>query len=143
MSEALAHRIRSGSIAGLAIGVAFAVVAVPVLLVRGSSFLERTGTRLELVIAVYLIGGPMSGALAMAMVPLTRHFVGAIVVGMIAIAPLYLGGRVAVRGLQPWDTSDTAVVTACCVLVGGLTGGLVHHGLRAADRRGEDSRPAL
>ena len=136
MSAPVVDRIRSGARAGLALGGVLAIVVVAILLFRGTSFLERTGTRLKLVVAVYLIGGPLSGAIAMSMVPLTKRLPGAVAVGMIAVAPLYLGGRVALRGLQAWDMSDTVVIGACCILVGGLTGALVHHGLRGTERPG-------
>lgn len=54
--------------------------------------------------------------------PLVHNRVGAAVIGVLAAAPVYVGGRVAVDGFAPWQGTDTLVVAILSVVVGGFGG---------------------
>lgn len=56
--------------------------------------------------------------------PLVRHRVGAVVVGIIGFVPVLLAFRVVQFGFAPWKTEDTLMVLTLSILLGGF-GGLV------------------
>jgi hypothetical protein len=84
--------IRTGVREGLIYAAMFALVALSALLVRGPQVLSTYGlTPIEL-LAFYLLGGTSAGAIAGLLLPLTRHPVGAIVVGFLAMLPTCFAG---------------------------------------------------
>ena len=74
-------------------------------------------------IAVYLLGGMAAGAIAGLLRPLARRPAGAIIVGIVASAPLFYGIIGTIAGFSPWTANNT-IALGISVLVFGVGGGL-------------------
>jgi hypothetical protein len=101
------------------------VVALVNLVVNGSLTLRGRGQEYHIlaIIAAYVVGGAVTGAIVGALRPLLRWKFGAAVVGAMAAVPL-VGITVARSGFTSWEAADTfGVVFGALVLGGG--GGLI------------------
>ena len=74
---------------GLGIGVLFSLYVVVAYAVTAGSILDGYGTTLPVVLATYLGGGIVGGAIVGALLPLGRRWYGAMLVGSIGLMPFY------------------------------------------------------
>jgi hypothetical protein len=125
----IVERVTIGAKVGVVLGGIYSVVGGAVVLLRGAIVPSPEISLYSLVMA-YMIGGPISGALAGALLPIARSLLGSILVGFLSLFPLVLGARLVIRGFVPWDEADSTVVAATSLLIGGMTGAFINFGLR-------------
>lgn len=137
MAARLNRRTVLGASIGLGVGAALAVVASIALVTRGDSVFAKQHVTYAGVIALYLGGGVIAGAIVGALSPLARHDAGVPVIGVAAALPVALASRTLMYGFVSWRTFDTAFV-GFLTLLWGLTGSLVY--LRGRDGRRTNTR---
>jgi hypothetical protein len=114
---------------GLMFAAAFSVIASVVFILTGGSAFDRSVATLTRVIAAYVAGGIISGALFGILRPLARWAIGAAMLGIIVAVPAYAGMRFAINGFGLWTMEDTAAVLVLSSLIGGASGVMLRHRL--------------
>ena len=106
----LAENIEWGLWYGVAMACAYSAIAILLFLIRGPRAFIHNGISLVSTIAVYLIGGILGGLMLGALRPLTRYFLGVLLVAIPVSAPLFGGILVATKGV-PWQWSEKTWIT--------------------------------
>ena len=117
---------------GVTAGLFFVGWAALVFLARGTVAVATPGggsLTLAAVIAAYLAGGALAGAVVGALRPLGRSRPGSALLGLMAAVPLFVAIRFAAEGPAPWTRGDTVLVGVCALFAGPLTGLALHEGL--------------
>ena len=118
----LSARVVEGGKDGLLFGLAYSVYALLLFLVRGPHFFAAQGVGLVELLAVYLAGGAIVGAICGALKPLTGSLAGRILVGVIAAVPFAF--LVALSALPAEDLQRNLVrVALACAVLWGVMGG--------------------
>ena len=121
---AVLARVRRCALWGLAVGVAYAAFAVAIFVLGAGGRSGHPGRELALVLALYLGGGVVGGAIVGLLWPIVADSVlGEGVVGAVAIFPLVAGYLVWEHGWFPASTSgEWMVALVTSALLGGLGG---------------------
>ena len=131
----LTTRVRSGLLIALAMGSMFSVLAIVIALLQGSTVLHFRGGTAPLVgiLASYLLGGPVTGALFGALFRGTRTVLGAYGVGLVAGLPVLVSTMSSVVGAGPldWHVNDWLTGAIALATLGGI-GGIIVRELAAA-----------
>lgn len=127
----LVHNVTWGMGWGIAFGLGFSCYVVLLFLSRGEAAFEPHGMTLTQVVALYLAGGTLAGAVVGLLRPLTRNTWGAAVVGFLGAVTIAVFLIIAEGGLIPWTQAKTtkAIILG---LVWGPLGGVM---LRALFKR--------
>jgi hypothetical protein len=117
-------RIVAGGKDGVLFGFGYSAYAVVLFVFRGPAFFAAQGVGLLELIALYLAGGAMAGAVCGALKPLTDVLIGRILVGIIAALPFaFLLGLTV---LPPEDVRPGLVpVALMAASIWGVLGGLI------------------
>lgn len=107
---------------GLSAALAFSAYVLLLYLFRGAAPFEANDTSLGAVIAAYLFGGLVAGAIIGLLRPFTKRKVGAIIAGIVAAVPVYAAVVFAVNGFAPWTLMDAVFVAVASLYVGALAG---------------------
>jgi hypothetical protein len=99
--DALSPRVRRYVSWGFFVGACLCVFLLPAVVLTGNRPLARYGlTPLEIA-ALYVLAGTLGGALVGVLYPITRWFLGAFLLGAIALLPVYLGFALLLAGDTP------------------------------------------
>lgn len=77
------------------------------------------------VLALYVLGGAIAGAVVGITRPLQRSMIGAMLSGWFAALPVFWGAVFVVRGFVPWDSESTIIVVAGSLMLGPTLGAYV------------------
>jgi len=126
----LLRNIRWGVQWGLIFAAAYVVWAVVLLAGSGTTTFEKNGTTFPAVVALYVLGGLICGAIVGALRPLTRWKAGAAIVGIAAATPLYIAVEIMLAGPHyliagPGGIAGTIFGWAFFAVLGGSLAGLV------------------
>ena len=103
LNEPLRRRVHWGIGHGLAVAVAFSAWAVIVVgIIGGGRAFEEYGIALPQVLAVYLAGGFVGGAVFGALAPLGRTRLGALLAGVAVLLPVYTMSTFLAAGVAEW-----------------------------------------
>jgi hypothetical protein len=91
-------------------------------LLRGSEPFERKGVTFLAVVVLYLVGGPVTGAIVGLLRPVAKSGLGAAITGVVAAIPVSVMAIAAVGGFPPWTRQHTFASIVMAV-VGGAMGG--------------------
>jgi hypothetical protein len=103
---------------GLQLGAALSVLAA-LRALFSPGLLPKMGTSFGQVAAAYLIGMPVCGALVGMLLRFGSTPPRAFLVGAVAITPMALAGRIALRGFSPWNFGDTFTLLVVSLVIGG------------------------
>lgn len=120
------HDIVLCTVVALVVGTGFSAYACLLYALKGPAPFERLGTTVGGTIGVYLIGSVLSGLLLGLLLPLGRSTAGAMVLGMVAVFPLYKGASFAMDGLDAMTWSDTLDALVLSVIAGSILGWWAH-----------------
>lgn len=118
-----------GVLWGLAAALITSVVAVAQYMITDGRAFDTHGITLGKVIALYFIGGIVGGAIVGLLLPLTKWRLGASVVGMVALAPFYIGIALALGHKDIYSGLIAAVA------IGGVAG----YGISSGSEKSKDS----
>lgn len=116
-----AQNARWGANHGLAIGIVFVLWAIVLRITTGQRAFAANHTTFGAVVLLYLLGGPVAGALVGLCRPITRRLPGALLAGVIAGVPVAVAGRLALVGFQPPSALDLWILGALSLYLGPLT----------------------
>jgi hypothetical protein len=118
----ISSRIVEGGKHGLLFGLAYSAYAVILFVVRGPDLFAAQGVGLFELLALYLAGGAVAGAICGGLEPVTGSLFGRILVGIIAALPFaFLLGLTA---LPAEDVQRNLVpVSFACAVLWGVMGG--------------------
>jgi hypothetical protein len=105
-----------GVTAGVVLAALLSLAAIIVFAVEGAEPFRRLRTSLPIVIAVYILGGIVGGALFGLLLPLTKWRLGALGVGIAVACPVYLGASLVI---QDGDIVSGLIAAIC---VGAIIG---------------------
>ena len=139
MLGSLGVNLRWGIQGGLFFAAIYIAWVTILFLVRGREPFDRLGVNLPVVVAVYLAGGVLSGAVIGLLRPFATRKVGAYLISIIAALPVLTGIAISLQGLPGrWDLATRLVVPFLSVAFGLALGDLLW---KAASRNGRnDSR---
>jgi hypothetical protein len=120
-----------GALAGVMVAVLISLVAVMMYVLRGPQMFERLGISLTSTIALYFAGGIIGGSLVGLLLPLATWRWGAVLVGIIAAMPVYLGAGVLLG-------EDLSIGIFLAIIVGGVVGYLTWSPVRSAASNGDE-----
>jgi hypothetical protein len=101
------RRVLRGAGGGVGLAMLYSIYAVVVAHTSGPQAFAKDGVTLETVVLTYLAGGIVGGAIVGALFPLRRSFVGAVVVGFVAVVPFIMGIFYSMTGVPTrWQSSD-------------------------------------
>ena len=120
-----------GALAGVMVAVLISLVAVMMYVLRGPQMFERLGISLTSTIALYFVGGIIGGSLVGLLLPLATWRWGAVLVGIIAAMPVYLGAGVLLG-------EDLSIGIFLAIIVGGVVGYLTWSPVRSAASNGDE-----
>ena len=139
----LVGRVRDGARVGTVMGAVFSgwVLLLSLVTFRFPYVRAHGGEAVNVLAltAIYLSGGAWAGGVAGAGRRWAKWWWGAVLLGVVAAAPIGAGFRVLLRGFAPWRASDYWMVAVFAVALGG-TGALAirasqHRRARRAGRR--------
>jgi hypothetical protein len=107
---------------GLRLGCVFSLLALGARVVAGSSGFDKVHTTVWAFVALYLVGGIVSGTIVGLLRPILRWRVGGLVTGIVATFPIALALRTMADGFAPWDHFATELVVSFTLIVGGGCG---------------------
>jgi len=108
---------------GLAIATLFSVYVAALDATRGSAPFDRLGVSLGAVVALYMCGGFVSGAIVGALRPFGATRGGAILVGIIATLPVSAGALFVLNDMA--SKGSAIVIVGYAVLMGSFMGNWV------------------
>lgn len=115
------HRVWVGMRIGVIAAAFLSVLAIVVFVIEGPSP-ENVGVRIWDLIALYGSGGLIAGGIAGLLAPATRHWAGAMLIGVIAAIPVAALSLITLNGMAQWTRTDTEVMLAWSVIMGSLVG---------------------
>ena len=101
MRTSLSRDIKTGIVFGIILATIYSAFATIVFALGGASVLEEYNTSLATVILAYYSGGLLGGLIVGLLMPMTRHWVGSLLVRLVVAAVVLLGARMAMSG-PPW-----------------------------------------
>jgi O-antigen/teichoic acid export membrane protein len=102
------------------VAIVFSAYAVAQRLIAGAGSFDQYHMTVGSLVAVYLCGGAVTGAIVGFLRPLVRYPVGAFFVGFVAAFPVMLVLWMFVRDRRPWDDFDALVLVTTCLCFGAL-----------------------
>ncbi len=87
------------------------------------------------VMALYVGGGILAGAVIGLLRPIERTMFGTMVTGFVAGLPVFAGGSLLLGGLAQWDSTNTIVTVAGALLVGPMTAALIRAQAQEEEKR--------
>ena len=115
--------LKWGILRGLFLGSVYSAYVLLVYLIRGADAFSALGLTLGTLVAAYLGGGVVSGAVVGALRPLTKSHAGCIFVGTVAAVPTFLGVGLAMYGaFSQWTADDAGSVILAIAILGPLFG---------------------
>lgn len=111
---------------GLAFAAVYCLYALGLFVARGSSHFERQDVTLPLLLAAYIFGGLLGGAIVGLLRPLTRSRLGSVFVGLSTAIPVAVGFRMADAGVTAWDSGDLRTVLIFSLVLGPICGLSAH-----------------
>jgi len=97
-----------------------------ILLTRGAKPFAANKVSPASAIAVYLISGPIAGALLGLLRPFTRHLPGAMLVSIPVSFPVFAGALLAVSGMPwTWDRGTWIMLLILTCAIGPFFGGIL------------------
>ena len=121
----LIDRVAWGAQCGLALGVAFAVLAMVGWLLGAREVGNKLGIGLATIVLVYTAVGVLGGVLVGNLQPWTRHRTIAALLGFLIGLVLMAAIQGVTHGSGPWTSEDTIVLLIDGLLVG-PAGGLIY-----------------
>ena len=118
----LLSRIRKFVRVGLYMATAFSLLLVPLALLVGNRPLTRYGLTPLQIAAVYFLAGIVGGVVVALVYPINRWFLGAFVLGSLALAPVYVGFSLLLRSSDDPPSLPWALGGTLALLVGGGVG---------------------
>lgn len=114
--------VRWGIAHGFGFAVLYSIFAVILYLLRRGAF-DRHGTSLGAVLSLYFAAGVVGGALVGALRPLTRSRLGSMVVGVVAMTPVFLGVGILLFGpFSGWGEDNWVPMLLGAVILGPMLG---------------------
>jgi len=111
---------------GIRWGAAYSAVLVAwvvfLWLVRGSEPFDRRGVTFLAVVIVYVVGGPVTGAVVGLLLPFAKSSLGAALTGIVAAIPVTVIIIATVAGFPPWTRAHTISSILMAVFGGGGAG---------------------
>lgn len=123
------QRMWLGMQIGVLVAAFLSVVALLIFLIEGPPPENQEITIRQLVV-IYGGGGLITGAVAGLLAPATRHWAGAMAIGIIAAIPVAALALLTLYGTAQWTRTDTEVMFIWSILVGGLVGLALWHQTR-------------
>ncbi|GAC1418077.1 MAG: hypothetical protein NVSMB53_17120 [Gemmatimonadaceae bacterium] len=129
-----------GARIGLGMGAIFTVWVTVVFLVSGTAPFHKQGTSYPAMVALYLVGGPVVGAIIGLFRPLIGNLLGAVFVCILASVPLAAAFLVMFEGPPPWTPSSMGFIPFAAVVLGTM-GGFVLYGVLHEPAPGDLKKP--
>ena len=104
----------------------FCLYVVILYTIRGSEPFHDLGTTVGAAIGMYLVAALISGVTLGVLLPIGRTTLGAMVLGVVAVFPLYKGAGFVMAGYDPWSWSDTVDALVLSVVIGSILGWWAH-----------------
>ena len=111
-----------GALHGLGVGLVFTAWVTFLYIIRGSKPFEANHTTFVAVLGLYLVGGPLAGAIVGLFRPMVRRLPGALLAGAVGGIPAAIAVRLAMFGLAPVSELDFWILAGFCLYLGPLTG---------------------
>jgi hypothetical protein len=127
--ETLKESVSRGLMGGAALGLWFGIVY----LLNPAAALARYEVTLWQGVVVSVAGGGGAGLVAGSLAPLSRHVVGAVLVGALALLPFAVLHRWATSGHLPSGAEDWTFIAVLAGALGGLSGAVIFAASRATD----------
>lgn len=105
-----------GCVLGLFGGVFLSLLALIIYGIRGPGVFDRLGVSLGSALALYMVAGSLGGTMLGIMLPLTVERWGAVLTGIVAAVPLYLGASILLGHEDLYSGAIAAII------VGGVVG---------------------
>jgi hypothetical protein len=102
--------IRWGLWYGIFMAVLLSALAALILLTRGTGPFSKNVVSLGTAIAIYAIGGVLGGAILGLLRPLTRYFIGVLLISIPVSLPIFAGSLLAFKG-SPWSWDRITWIT--------------------------------
>src|SRR5690349_14268786 len=119
--RSLAENLLWGAKHGLSIAIVFTIWISVLFFIGGSTAFEKNHTTFQAVVALYLIGGPIAGAIVGLFRPGLQKLGVAILAGSTAAIPLAAGVRLAMFGLEPLSGRDVFLLFVFGLALGPAT----------------------
>jgi len=101
-------------------------------LLRGSRPFEGQSVTLVAVVTLYVVGGPVTGAIVGLLLPFARSGLGAAITGIVAAIPISVMAIATVGGFPPWTTRHS-IASALMAVTGGALAGYVFRAFLSDD----------
>ena len=129
-------RAYAGAKWGIAFAAAYSAYALVVYIATGGAALRELHVTLLGVLVTYVIGGALAGAIVGIALPAARgSWIGAMLVGNLAIASVVTGGCVAMAGFPPWPPGYQFSFLVTTLPLGCYSGWLLRVRLLAQSRK--------
>src|SRR5258708_2171777 len=111
---------------GVLFGGACSMLALVQWLLQGPTLFDRHHLTLSGLVATYLIGGAVGGAIAGALLIVARWKAGAAAIGVLTIVPLGAAIQFLTLGDRHWDGASTATLVIGALAIG-IPSGIIYH----------------
>ena len=107
---------------GIAVGAVYSVYGLILFAIRGGEPFTRVGVTLPGLMVAYLISGAIGGGLLGVLQPLTRNFLGFLVVAVLAALVAVVGVAMSMNGfVTHWSGEDWMAAVISAIMLGSIT----------------------
>jgi hypothetical protein len=122
--------VRTCATLTLLVAAGFVAYALLLFLIRGHAPFDANGTTLPAVMLAYLFGGILSGVSLGLFLPIGRTRAGAMLLGVLAVFPMYQAAGFAIVGFGSWSWDEVIISIVAAVPTGSFLGWMAHWYLR-------------